>query len=88
MSDKLFEYEENYASTHSDMKARLLFTAGSNESDLLEPLQRMVECLHARMYPGLEVLTHVFEDEGHISAGAASVSRALRTLYYEVGSRG
>ncbi|MDW7755740.1 MAG: alpha/beta hydrolase-fold protein [Brevefilum sp.] len=87
MLDELFEYEENYASTHSDMKARLLLTAGSNESDLLEPLRRMAACLQSRMYPGLEVLTHVFEDEGHISAGAASVSRALRALYYEVGRR-
>ena len=43
MHKKLFEYEENYATTHGDMKARLFLTAGSNESDLLEPLRRMVE---------------------------------------------
>jgi predicted alpha/beta superfamily hydrolase len=87
MSDKLFEYEEHYASNHSDMKAWLLLTAGSKESDTLEPMRRMVASLQSRMYPGLEVLTHVFEDEGHISAGAASVSRALRMLYYEVGRK-
>jgi predicted alpha/beta superfamily hydrolase len=81
--DKLFEYEENYASTHSDIKARLLLTAGSKETDLVEDLQRMVACLRSRMYPGLEVLTHVFEDEGHVSAGAAAISRALKILYYE-----
>lgn len=83
--EKLFEYEENYASGHGDMKARLLLTAGSKESDLLESLRRMVACLHSRMYPGLEVLTHVFEDEGHVSAMAASISQALRSLYYESG---
>lgn len=87
MHKKLFEYEENYASTHSDMTARLLLTAGSKESDLLEPLQRMVDCLHSRKYPSLEMLTCVFEDEGHTSAYAASVSRALRMLYYEAGMK-
>jgi predicted alpha/beta superfamily hydrolase len=87
MLDKLFEYEENYASTNRDLKARLFITAGSNESDLLKPLRRMVECLQSRMYPGFEVLTYVFEDEGHSSAYAASVSRALCVLYYDGGRK-
>jgi predicted alpha/beta superfamily hydrolase len=87
MMDKLFEYEENYASTHRDLKARLFISTGSYETGLLEPLQRMVERLRSRMYPGFEVLTYVFEDEGHSSAYAASVSRALRMLYYEDGRK-
>jgi predicted alpha/beta superfamily hydrolase len=87
MLDKLFEYEENYASSHRDLKVRLFITAGSNERDLLEPIQRMVESVKSRMYPGLEVLTYVFEDEGHSSAYAAAVSRALCTLYYEDGRK-
>ena len=87
MFDKLFEYEENYASTHGDMKARLFITAGSNETDLLEPLRRMLACLQSRMYPSLELMNYVFEDEGHSSAYAASVSRALCMLYYEAGRK-
>jgi predicted alpha/beta superfamily hydrolase len=87
MFEKLFEYEENYASSHHDLKARLFITAGGNESDLLEPIRRMVEALKSRMYPGLEVLTYIFEDEGHSSAYAAAVSRALCMLYYEDGRK-
>jgi predicted alpha/beta superfamily hydrolase len=83
MWDPLFEYEENYASNHADLKARLFMTAGGNESDRVERMQRMVDCLRSRRYPGLEVLTHVFEGEGHSSAMAASVSRALCVLYNE-----
>lgn len=83
MFEKLFEYEENYASVHGDMKARLFLTAGSKESGVLEPLRRMLACLQSRMYPSLELMTHVFEDEGHLSAWAASVNRALCVLYYE-----
>lgn len=81
MWDQLFEYEEKYASTHDDLKARVFVTAGALESDLLEPVQRMADRLRSREYPGLQVLTHVFEGEGHSSAYAASVSRALRILY-------
>jgi len=83
MLDRLFEYEENYASTQSDLKARLFITTGSRESDLLEPVQRMADRLRSRGYPGLEVLTQVFEGEGHSSGYAASVSRALCILYNE-----
>ena len=84
-SDKLFDDEAHYASKYSDMPARLLLTAARDEPDSLDFLRRMVACLQSRMYPGFEVLTHVFEDEGHSSAYAASVSQALRMLYYEVG---
>jgi hypothetical protein len=83
MWDQLFEYEEDYASTHDDLQAKVFITTGSREADLLEPVQRILDRLRSRGYPGLEVLTHVFEGEGHSSAYAASVSRALCVLYNE-----
>ena len=58
-------------------------TAGGRESDVVEPMQRMADRLRSREYPGLEVLTQVFEDEGHRSATAAAVSRSLCVLYNE-----
>ena len=81
MWEQLFEYEEQHASAHDDLAAKVFITAGGLESDLLEPIQRMVDRLRSRRYPGLEVQTHVFEGEGHSSAYAASVSRGLRKLY-------
>jgi len=81
MWEQLFEYEEKYASTHTDLTAKVFITAGGLESDLHEPIQRMADRLRSRGYPGLEVQTYVFEGEGHSSAYAASVSRALRVLY-------
>jgi hypothetical protein len=83
MWDQLFEYEEDYASTHDDLQAKVFITTGSREADLLEPVQRILDRLRSRGYPGLEVLNHVFEGEGHSSAYAASVSRALCVLYNE-----
>jgi predicted alpha/beta superfamily hydrolase len=83
MWDELFGYEERYSSTHGDLKARLFMTAGGRESDVVEPMLRMAERLRSRGYPGLEVLTRVFEDEGHRSAHAAAISRSLCVLYNE-----
>jgi uncharacterized protein len=81
MPDLLFEYEETYAAAHDDLAARLLITVGGKEAELLEPVQRMADRLHSRGYPSLEVLTHVIEGEGHSSAYAPAVSRALCVLY-------
>jgi predicted alpha/beta superfamily hydrolase len=81
MREQLFEYEEQYASTNSDLAAKVFMTEGELESDLHDPIQRMVNLLRSRGYPGLDLQTHVFEGEGHSSAYAASVSKALRVLY-------
>jgi predicted alpha/beta superfamily hydrolase len=83
MWDVLFEYEAEYAASHDDLPARLFVTAGSQEPELVELVQRIVERLQSRGYPGLEVKTCVFAGEGHSSAYAAAVSRALRVLYAE-----
>jgi predicted alpha/beta superfamily hydrolase len=83
MWEVLFKYEQTYAAQHTDLQARLLITRGSRETDLLEPIQQMVDRLRSRNYPGLELLTHMFENEGHTSAHPAAISRALSALYYE-----
>ena len=79
--DVLFEYEAIYASTHEDLTAKVFLTAGSLESELVDSMQRLVECLLSRSYPNLSLETHVFDGELHASAYAAAVSRALRVLY-------
>jgi predicted alpha/beta superfamily hydrolase len=79
----LFQYEEDYAAAHADLKALLLMTAGSREVRLLEEMGRLADRLRSRRYPSLEVRTHVFDGEGHASAYAAAVSRALCVLYNE-----
>jgi predicted alpha/beta superfamily hydrolase len=82
MWEPLFDYEESYAASHDDLKTSLLLTAGSRETERIERIARMVERLQSREYPGLEIQAHIFEGEGHASAGAAAISRALGVLYY------
>jgi predicted alpha/beta superfamily hydrolase len=81
MWQQLFLDEENYASTHTDLSAKLFITAGSNETELLKDLNGFIERLRSRNYPGLDLITHIFEGVGHASSYAASVSRALCVLY-------
>ena len=81
MWEQLYEYEEKYASAHDNLKAQVFITAGSLENDLLISMDKLTERMRTRGYTGLELKTHVFEGEGHSSAYAASVSRALRVLY-------
>jgi predicted alpha/beta superfamily hydrolase len=82
MWDVLFEYEKNYASTHQDLPVKLFMTAGGREKETCKGIKKMVERLHSRSYPGLEVITHFFAGEGHMSGAAAAFSRALSVLYY------
>jgi predicted alpha/beta superfamily hydrolase len=83
MWDVVFEYEQAYADTHTDLPAKLLMTAGSRETDLLERFQRMADNLESRGYPGLEIQTQIIEGEGHVSGGVSAISRALGLLYYQ-----
>jgi predicted alpha/beta superfamily hydrolase len=83
MFEEVFDYEEAYASSHTDLPARLFISLGGNELDLVEPVKRLVDRLHARKYPGLTLTTHVFPGEGHSSAYAPAIVRALCTLYNE-----
>jgi predicted alpha/beta superfamily hydrolase len=83
MWDQLFEHEEKYASENDELVARVFMTAGSSECDVISKLERMVELLRMRKYPGLALEYKVFEGEGHISAYPSFVSRALRYFYGE-----
>ncbi len=85
MWKRLFDHEAQYAATHTDLKASVFISAGALESDLLGDMQRLVERLRSRAYPGLDLQTHVFDGEGHTSVYAAAISRALRMLYGEGG---
>jgi len=82
MWHQLFEYEDTYASTHDDLDAEILMTAGTLESkDRLERMQKFADKLQDRGFKGLNLDLILFEGEEHASSYAAGVSRALRELY-------
>ena len=81
MWQQLFVDEETYASAHTDLAAKLFITAGEYETDLLDKLNPFIDTLKGRNYPGLNLQTQIFSGEGHASAYAAAISRALCVLY-------
>jgi len=77
----IFNYEDDYASTHHDLIARVFITAGSLEGDtMIDQVKKMEEKLMSRGYPSLRLKTHVFEDEDHRSCVGAAFIRAFKVL--------
>jgi len=83
-------YESNYAAHHDDLPARVFMSVGAREESadsLIDPsfqfvtnMKTLAKTLQERGYPGLQLTTHVFEDETHFSVIPATFSRGLRVV--------
>jgi predicted alpha/beta superfamily hydrolase len=83
-------YESHYAADHDDLPVRVFMSAGAREEvddPLIEPsfqfvtnMKRLAKTLRERRYPGLQLTTHVFEDETHGSVVPATFCRGLRVV--------
>jgi len=84
-------YESHYAATHDDLPARVFMAVGGREEmegHLIDPsfqfvtnMKTLATTLQGRRYPGLQLTTHVFEDETHFSVISATFSRGLRAVF-------
>jgi predicted alpha/beta superfamily hydrolase len=84
-------YESHYAADHDDLPVRVFMSAGAREEvddPLIEPsfqfvtnMKRLAKTLRERRYPGLQLTTHVFEDETHGSVVPATFCRGLRVVF-------
>lgn len=85
-----FDYEATYAATHADLHATIFLSAGSLEA-LCEPafaamvsnVAKLTEILTSRHYPSLTLISHIFNDETHLSVIPATMSRGLRSVFTE-----
>jgi hypothetical protein len=77
----MFEYEREYASTHTELPAKLWLSAGSLEATIASDLKRLVEILEQRKYRGLEWESRVFEDEDHISVWGTAICRGISSVF-------
>jgi predicted alpha/beta superfamily hydrolase len=77
----MFEYEREYASTHTELPAKLWLSAGSLEATITSDLKRLVEILEQRKYRGLEWESRVFEDEDHISVWGTAICRGISSVF-------
>ncbi|MEZ5710820.1 MAG: alpha/beta hydrolase-fold protein [Blastomonas sp.] len=87
----LFQMEQDYAATHSDLKADVFFSAGSGEltegwlvsaAGVASSMARMAEILSLRSYPSLNLHARILPDQVHNGPGwQASLYQGLRALY-------
>lgn len=87
----ILAHEEAYAAQHTDLPARVFLAVGGREElddPLIEPafqfvtnLERLATTLRGRNYPDLQLTSHVFEDETHVSVVPALYSRGLRVVF-------
>jgi predicted alpha/beta superfamily hydrolase len=84
-----FKYESKYASTHTDLPARVFMSVGGleetegkvTEAGIVTDIKLFADILQKRRYPNLYLKTQVFEGETHLSGIAATMSRGLRVIY-------
>lgn len=75
-------YEAEYAAAQTSLPAKVFMSTGSLEGD--EPIAdilALAETMQSRDYKGLDLTTHVFEDETHVSVAPATFSRGLRIVF-------
>jgi hypothetical protein len=44
-------------------------------------VREMAEIMTSRQYPGLKFISHIFDDETHLSVIPATMSRGLRVVF-------
>jgi predicted alpha/beta superfamily hydrolase len=78
----LYNFEEEYASSHQDLKARLFMSAGAAEDSLMvADVKKMANLLKSRNYAGLDIETEIFPGETHQTCIPSSIMKAFRILY-------
>jgi predicted alpha/beta superfamily hydrolase len=76
-----FEYEANYAKSHSDLDADVFMSSGGLEEGTRADVKKMESLIISRNYPGLKLETVIFENESHISCSMAAISRGFIELF-------
>jgi hypothetical protein len=92
------EFEEAYAAGNDDLAAKVFMSVGLLEEDpdvpelvdaaMVTNIRELEALLRSREYPSLEIDTHFFPDETHLSVVTSNFSRGLRTLYPPTQSGG
>jgi predicted alpha/beta superfamily hydrolase len=78
----MFQYEDQYAVRHKNLKAKVFISAGSLEGETMTGnAWKMAEILKSRKYPGLQIEYKNFPDETHASCYPSAIMRGLRYLY-------
>jgi len=75
-------FETEYATEHSDLPATVFIGAGSLEPEfVVNNLLKPEKAFQNRNYPNLNLHTHIFEGETHLSVIPYKISTGLKVVY-------
>lgn len=78
----IFNLENEFATQNGDLSAKVfLSVAGKDGDNMISNTYKMADVLRGRNYKSLEITTHFFEGETHMSNFPAFVSWGLRVGY-------
>ncbi len=78
----IFRKEREFARKNNELPANVFISVGSLEEELMiRPVKVMSQSLYNRKYKGLNLHTHIFENERHFSVIPATLSRGIRVLF-------
>lgn len=81
-NNEMVAIEDSSAKQNQAISANVFFSAGALEGDMMiGPMNAFINSLRSHSYKGLQITSHVFEDETHVSVVAACSSRTLKVLY-------
>ena len=74
--------ENDFALNNSQLSAKVFLSVGSSESErMVTSIHKLAQSLQDRRYTNMELTTHIFEDETHLSVAPATISRGLRAVF-------
>lgn len=79
---EMFKVEKTFSEHNKSLSVKVFMSVGSMEGNSMTPVMTaFADSLRSRNYKGLNLTTHIFEDETHMSVVPAMVSRTLGVLY-------
>jgi predicted alpha/beta superfamily hydrolase len=79
---EMFFIEKEFSEKNTALPARVFMSVGSLEGASMTPLMvAFADSLLTRNYTGLNLSSHVFESETHMSVLPAMISRTIKVLY-------
>lgn len=84
---QMFRAETDYATSHSDLKAKVFMYIGEQETrglrgryDMVDDNRRFEQVLKSRRYPGLEITSAEIKGEDHLTVAPIGFMRGLEAL--------
>ena len=79
---QVLKFGTEFATNHSDLPATVFIGAGSLEAEfVINNILKLKKAFENRNYPNLQLHTHIFEGETHLSVVPYDISRGLKAVY-------